>query len=128
MFKNLNIFKMAHAMAVHAGTRQAVVAENVANADTPGYRARDLPAFADMVRARDPFSRVQATRQGHLMGSAGSTPDFVVAPDTSGNPNDNAISVEEQLLKAVDAKRQHDRALAIYKSSLSILRTSMRTQ
>ena len=47
MFSNLTVFKTAHAMAVHAGARQALIAQNVANADTPGYRARDLPSFAE---------------------------------------------------------------------------------
>ena len=36
MFQNLDIFKMSHAMAVHAANRQSVVAQNLANADTLG--------------------------------------------------------------------------------------------
>ena len=35
------------------------------------------------------------------------------------------VSIEEEMLKAVEVTRQHDRALAIYKSSLSILRSSL---
>ena len=46
MFENLQVFKIAHAMAVHAGKRQSVIAANMANADTPGYRARDVAPFS----------------------------------------------------------------------------------
>ena len=41
------------------------------------------------------------------------------------NPNGNGVSLEEQMLHAVDVKRQHDRALAIYKFSLGVLRSSI---
>jgi len=47
MHAQLSIFKTAYAMATHAGRRQALLAENVANADTPGYRPRDLATFAE---------------------------------------------------------------------------------
>ena len=46
MFQGLNVFKIAHAMATHAGQRQAVIAQNVANADTPGYAAQDIQPFS----------------------------------------------------------------------------------
>lgn len=50
MLENINLFRMAASMAAHAGSRQAVIAQNIANADTPGYKARDVTAFADLVR------------------------------------------------------------------------------
>lgn len=39
---NLNILQMASQLAAHSSARQAVIAENIAQADTPGYRARDI--------------------------------------------------------------------------------------
>ena len=41
------------------------------------------------------------------------------------DPNGNSVAIEDEILRSVDAKRQHDRALAIYRSSLNILRTSI---
>ena len=43
MFADLDIFRLAHAMARHAGSRQSVIAQNIANADTPGYRRKTVP-------------------------------------------------------------------------------------
>lgn len=126
MFTNLNVFKMAEAMAVHAGQRQAIIAQNVANADTPGYQARDLISFVDSFQQQNGRNFMQASRAGHL--STGS----VVGRDLNdskmnleSDPNDNSVSIEQEMLRAADAKRQHDRAIAIYKSSLKIIRTSL---
>ena len=43
---NLNVLSLASGLAAHASARQQVIAENVAHADTPGYRARDIADFA----------------------------------------------------------------------------------
>lgn len=126
MHQNLTLFKMAHALASHAGTRQAVISQNIANADTPGYRPLDVTPFRDLVRGPDD-SGFLATRPRHLnAGDTMATPAIRVAAATGQtSPNGNAVSLEEQMLNAVEVKRQHDRALAIYKSSLGILRTSL---
>jgi flagellar basal-body rod protein FlgB len=126
MHQNLTIFRMAHAMASHAGARQAVIAQNIAHADTPGYRPSDVVPFRELVMAGS-GSQMRATRERHLHGAG--SPDAprikTVAADGSGNPNGNGVSLEDQMLNAVEAKRQHDRALAIYKSTLGILRSSL---
>ena len=126
MHQNLTIFKLAHAMASHAGTRQAVIAQNVAHADTPGYKPADVVPFRDMI-AGATSTEMRATRLRHLHGSdMPGAPRIITDPaDGNGSPNGNGVSVEDQMLHAVEAKRQHDRALAIYKSALGILRTSL---
>ena len=48
MFEKLELTRMAQSLAAHSGARMAVIAENVANADTPGYKAQDLPAFSEV--------------------------------------------------------------------------------
>ncbi|MFT5005586.1 MAG: flagellar basal-body rod protein FlgB [Paracoccaceae bacterium] len=126
MFTNLNVFRMAEAMAVHAGQRQAVIAQNVANADTPGYQAQDLTPFADSYQNQNSGGFMRATRANHLnAGSSGGNEMAGVKMNLATDPNDNSVSIEQEMLKAVDVKRQHDRAIAIYKSSLSILRASI---
>jgi len=54
MFEPLEVTRLAHALAAHSATRQSVIAANVAHADTPGYRARDVEGFADMLRRTQP--------------------------------------------------------------------------
>lgn len=125
MYTNLNVFRLAYAMASHAGRRQAVIASNVANSDTPGYQARDIAPFADVVSGDAAFG-MRATRPTHFSGQADgglSWPEFT-SPDDA-DPNGNSVSVEKEMVKAADARREHDQALAIYKSALNILRTSL---
>jgi len=125
MFENLDVFRMSAALAQHAGQRQAVVAQNVANADTPGFVARDLPDFQTVYAPAGDSSLQRATRAGHLNGVfAGQSAPMIRTPG-DGSPNGNQVSLETEILKSVEAKRQHGRAIAIYKSSLSVLRSTL---
>ena len=126
MFADLNVFKVAYAMATHAGQRQAVVAMNVANADTPGYKARDIAPFASVYQDSADAAGMRASRGAHLNGAAyAGHADIRILHDQPADPNRNSVSVEDEMLKAVDVMRQHDRALSIYKCSLNILRSSL---
>ncbi len=126
MFQDINVFKMAYAMATHAGKRQAMVAQNMANADTPGYKRRDIEPFAAAYDRGGPHAAMHASRPGHLNGIAQSGSRWAeLTPDAPADPNGNSVSIEEEMLTAVEVKRQHDRALAIYKTSLNVLRASL---
>ena len=130
MFQNLTVFETAYAMAVHAGQKQAVVAQNVANADTPGYVGRDLPSFQEIYAPKEHGATVQrATRPGHVLGAVQQGADGMMTEDRSfAAPDGNTGSIETEMLRATDAKRQHDRSLAIYKSALNIVRSSLGRQ
>ena len=127
MFEKLEVFAMAQALARHGAARQAVIAQNVANADTPGYRARDAVEFSETYRTtRD--GGLRASRPAHALG-AEPTPyaaeiQTVHRPDAAA-PNGNNVSIEQEIYAATRAKSAHDRALAIYGSAMKILRTSV---
>lgn len=128
MFENLDVFQMSSALAKHAGQRQALIAQNVANADTPEYVSRDLPDFKNSYLPAQDAGVQRATRAGHLHGAvAGQMAAEPVQIRDQASPNGNEVSLESEMLKSTDAKRAHDRALAIYKSSLGILRSTIRT-
>ena len=126
MFDKLNVFKIAFSMATHAGKRQALVSENIANANTPDYLAKDIKSFREVYAAGKSQGDMVASRASHLNGAGNSGFDWAVQTDNSYvDPNGNSVTLEEEILKGVEAKRQHDRALAIYRSSMTILRTSL---
>ena len=134
MFESLDTFRMAAAMARYAGQKQAIVAENIANADTPGFRARDLPPFETIFGASDrggPMGQqpLRASRKGHLYGQVAEPHSANPhEAEAAASPNGNQVSLETEMLKSVDAKRQHDRALAIYKTSLTIIRSALQSR
>ncbi|MEM9796274.1 MAG: FlgB family protein [Pseudomonadota bacterium] len=114
-----DLLRLAASAARHHAQRQAVLSANVANADTPGYRARDLTAFREVVGDMP----MRQTRIGHLGGGAGAA--RIVDPGTPGDPNGNTVSLEDQVLRGIEAQRAHDRALTVYRSALDMIRASL---
>ncbi len=126
MFEKPEVLTIASSLAAHAAARQSAIARNVANADTPGYRARDLPDFAEIYRSDD-AAPLRRTRAGHL-GDAPVSAELAASERVGGgtmSPDGNSVSLETEMVKAADVKREHDLALAIYGKSLAILRASL---
>lgn len=130
MFNDLAIFKTASALAAHASSRQSIIARNIANADTPGYAARDLATFSDLQDATRPSvgpRGLQTSRSGHLarshFGAAAGAEETRTPGDAS--PNGNTVSLETEMIKATEVRQQHDLALATYRGGLELLRTAL---
>ncbi len=125
MYNSLDLFQTAGAMARHAGARQAVVARNIANADTPSFQAQAIPAFKD-VYSGGASMHMRVTRPGHLGGS-GAQPAIELHQSARGDasPNGNTVSIEEEMLHSVEVSREHNRALTIYRHAMTVLRTSL---
>ena len=114
---------MAHALIAHAGARQGIVADNIARADTPGHRARDLPSFAEVYRDSG-ASSLRRTRAGHLGAPSGALADARPVP-AEPSPNGNTVSLEREMVRAAEIRQQHDLALGISRTASGILRTSL---
>ena len=114
---DLSLSKMAFALAAHAGARQVQVARNVANADTPGYRAHDLPDFAETF---DAGPTLRTTRPGHIAAPI-SGESGLVARGAEPSPNGNDVSLEAEMMAAADIRQQHDMALSIYTKASEIM-------
>ncbi|SIT89180.1 flagellar basal-body rod protein FlgB [Yoonia rosea] len=125
MYNSLDIFQTAGAMARHAGARQAVVARNIANADTPDFQAQSIAAFKD-VYAGTATTTMRVTRPGHIGGQMGQ-PAMDLRHTVTGepSPNGNSVSIEDEMLRAVEVSREHNRALTIYRHAMTVLRTSL---
>ncbi|WP_296426026.1 FlgB family protein [Yoonia sp.] len=125
MYKSLELFQTAIAMARHAGAGQAVVARNIANADTPGFRAQHVNSFEGAYTGSSRSSQ-RATRAGHMTGAeSGMATARATASSGEPSPNGNTVSLEEELLNSVAVSREHNQALAIYRHTLTVLRTSL---
>lgn len=125
MFDRIETLRMAGALTAHAAERQKLIARNVANADTPGFHARDLAGFADTYRS-DVATEMRASRPGHLTGVGwGGGIGRVVDGSGEPAPNGNTVSLEEEMFRSAAAKREFDLSLAVTKSSLALIRTSI---
>jgi flagellar basal-body rod protein FlgB len=124
---SLNILKLASQLASHASARQKVITQNVAHADTPGYKAQDLASFdATLARLDTPFTS-RTTRPGHI--AFGANPNGFEAREATvlgaESPNGNTVSLEDQMMRAADTRQTHDLALGVYGKTLDILRTGI---
>lgn len=121
MLNSIDILKMASAMARHAADRHQVISENIANADTAGYKAKDLRSFAES------YARMAAHDDINGHGEAGRNPWRAELVDVPGvaSPNGNTVSIEDQMMRSVEAQQQHEAATAIYRKSMNIMRMAL---
>lgn len=127
MYNGLETFRLASAMANHASQRQTEIARNVANANTPGYRARDLQDFATVHARQSNGGAMKATRAGHI-GAPGGPALPGARPQElpyENSPNGNSVTVEREMMRAAENRQQHELALSVYRGGLNLLRTSL---
>ena len=118
---------MARALTAHAVSRQQLLARNVANADTPGYRAQDLGGFAELVESGGtaPGVPMLATRAGHQTGLGWGLSERRVDAGGEASPNGNTVSLEEEMFRQADIRREHQLALTIYDAGLRLTRGAL---
>ena len=110
-------------------SRQSVLASNVANADTPGYRPHDLKElnFGDHLSAVDrPKGGLLRTNAKHLSSGvsedrfqSGTTKDFEVTPSGNG------VVLEDQMMKVAANQFDYQLATTVYSRSLGLLKIAL---
>lgn len=102
--------------------RQRVLAQNMANLDTPGYRPSDLRPFAEtLARTNAGLARTHAAHA--LVGTAtDARPDRQLVERT---PDGNGVSLEDQALKVADTDTAHALALSLHRRFLTMFRTAL---
>lgn len=124
----LALFQLAERRLAWLDRRQEVLAQNIANADTPGYAARDLPPFAQVL-ARSTVAAAVRTDPGHLPGTLGPAPRARperLAPERT--PAGNAVQIERELMKVSDTETHHSLTLGIMRKYLSLFRIALGRQ
>jgi flagellar basal-body rod protein FlgB len=109
--------------------RQRVIAQNVANADTPGYVSRDLNQPTDFAAAMREGGGVRMTRTSAMhIAPAGQVARFQsqAAPDSETTLDGNSVVVEEQMLKMAESRMAYDAAIGFYQKSMQMLRMAAR--
>lgn len=127
------IFSMMKERMHWLADRQRVIAENVANADTPNYIAKDLaePDFSAMLRRGSSSASVLSAVQTnplHLRGngSGGSSSAALTRrPDFETSPTGNSVVLEEQMIKAAGNQMDYQTVTGLYKKSLGMLRIAL---
>jgi flagellar basal-body rod protein FlgB len=110
--------------------RQKVLAENVANADTPRYRTRDLKQLdfnAELNATVQAQVRLAATAPGHIGAPASETSAYPQGPrgGFETKPSGNAVVLEEEMMKVAQTQMDHQTVTSLYARGLALIKTAI---
>ncbi|CAA9514656.1 MAG: Flagellar basal-body rod protein FlgB [uncultured Sphingomonadaceae bacterium] len=118
----------------HLAERQRVIAQNLANSDTPGYKAREVeaPNFGALLGQTSGAARVARPRVQLTGGMAalGARPPqnahTILDRDVSETkPDGNNVTLEDQLLKMGQVQADFAAMTNLYRKQQALLRTAL---
>lgn len=114
---DIGLFKLAERRLAWTDRRQTLLAQNIANGNTPGFRPKDLTPFAATLQRH--AGTLARTQPGHLGGTAPET--AAQAARQAGKSLDgNAVKLDEQLVKVADTETTQSLVTTIYKKYLGM--------
>jgi len=125
-------FGLLRARLDQLSERQQLIAENIANASTPGYRPRDLDTsgFERMLASASNHGGgliMSRTNAGHMTPSGGTGSARVITRDDSETTIDgNAVVLEEQMGRAAETRAAFETGIALYQKGLELVRLAAR--
>ncbi|MCG8511465.1 MAG: flagellar basal body rod protein FlgB [Rhodospirillales bacterium] len=110
--------------------RQEVLAQNIANADTPNYKARDLEKFEfqRLIRRESAQLNMVSTHESHEGGRRKRIRDFTEEKDRKPyetTPSGNSVVLEEQMGKINNTSASHKLTTKLYTKQLAMIRTAL---
>ena len=119
---DIGLFRLAERRMSWVDQRQAVLAQNIANANTPSYKARDLAPFEASLAEQGVSMAV--TDPLHLQGSSPATQGR--EQRASGKaPDGNTVSLEEQLGKVADTASTQELVTNLYHKYQGLFRMAL---
>ncbi len=114
----IGIFDLAQKRMAWASQRQAVLARNIANANTPRFQPSDVPDFAKTLSRSAGVEPVR-TQPNHLNGTdTGSA--RVGARRHTHAPDGNGVALDQQLTKVADTETTQSLTTTIYKKYMGL--------
>lgn len=128
---NIALFEAMGAKMNYLSTRQSVLAQNIANSDTPEYRPRDLTevdfgAILTEVSGSEKI-RMQRTAAGHIGpgGNIGSADERKARMTYEVAPGENAVIIEEQMLKASQNSLEYGLITNLVRKNVGLIQTAL---
>ena len=121
---DMSFFNLATRRMNWLGARQQVIAQNVANSDTPGYRAQDTASFTEVLRGAG-GAMLKTTSTRHIGGlNGGSVNEVGIRDDESAyelSLDGNTVALEQQTIKAADTAESYRLAAQLYRKGHELL-------
>jgi len=127
--ENMGYFKALHTRMSWLNQRQRVLAENVAHANTPGFRAKDLeePNFQDILKKSVAPVAMATTSGQHLQGgiSAGKVAFNVQDTDAATDKSGNSVVLEAEMMKVSQTTADHELMSNLYRKGIDLMRVAI---
>jgi flagellar basal-body rod protein FlgB len=120
----IHLFELAQRRNDWLARQQAVIAGNIANANRPGFKAREIAPFEEMLASALPLA---ATHAGHLQVSAtASDAPPADRADASGETfhSGNDVSLEQEFMKSGEVMRAYSLNMGLIKTFHRLLLAS----
>ena len=116
-------FRILQKIVQSANTRQKVIASNIANADTPGYKARDVK-FDDFLKNE---MKLLTTNTKHISSKKGANAGGELITESSLSWGDgNNVELNAEVAKMTENSLRHDAAIKILNSKIKMFRNALR--
>ena len=123
---DIPIFAMLRTRMQWHQQRQQVLAQNVANSDTPNFRPQDLdePKFELSAPSAAPL-QLARTNAGHLQGFGGAA-SFRGEPNQHQvRPAGNAVNLEDEMMKMAQNNMDYQAATQLYSRGLNLIKNAI---
>jgi flagellar basal-body rod protein FlgB len=116
----IGLFDVAEKRLVWTAQRQSVLAANIANANTPSFRARDVESFSDVLSGQGGVEPTR-TQPGHMAGTVPSGVASVTKDPPKARALDgNSVALDEQLTKVADTETTQALVTTVWKKYMSM--------
>lgn len=124
--EDLTLFAIASQRNRWLATRGAAIADNIANADTPGFKAKDTPSFEAVLTSGT--VGVQRTDAKHLTPAQFGARAYDLVARAGGEPkhSGNTVSLETELANLGDVRSQHSAVTGIVSAFHRMLMSSVK--
>ena len=123
---NLTVFSLANQDMKYLTERQKILAGNVANANTPGYLAKDLkkPNFSDELNSALQMAVTNEKHFTRLGGSSLSARVYTPKPTQPLTIDGNGVVLEDQLNEISKDKGEYTRVMTLYNTYKNMIKTA----
>lgn len=134
-FSKITLFSMMKTKMGYLSERQDVLAQNIANIDTPGYSPKDVkkPEFESMLIHEADRLAMRMTSSGHMNTATSTQEDkhfdtVKIRKTYEMNPTKNRVVVEEQMMQAAENKMEYEKVTSLYKKMANLFKIATGSQ
>jgi flagellar basal-body rod protein FlgB len=102
--------------------RQKVLAENVSNADTPGFRPLDVKP---PVSARSGLQMARTDATHMTIGGANPNDPTKAQRRFETTPSGNGVNLEDEMLKVAQNNQDYQLAASLYQKSMGLMKIAI---